>query len=166
MLIEFQLSADSVGEDRLSELEGSVEELRGEVQEKEAELDQRERELVEGRDRITALENQILEYATIINDQTKVCEGLLCILVNFFSPSLCLFVPSVSLFLTSSFLFSVFFFLIPPPLSLSLFIRQYSPLISTHSRMPRYRICIVKQLSLLRNSRWSIKRNYHHLRKI
>ena len=120
MLIEFQLSADSVGEDRLSELEGSVEELRGEVQEKEAELDQRERELVEGRDRITALENQILEYATIINDQTKVCEGLLCILVNFFSPSLCLFVPSVSLFLTSSFLFSVFFFLIPPPPSLSL----------------------------------------------
>ena len=121
MLIEFQLSADSVGEDRLSELESSVEELRGEVQEKEAELDQRERELVEGRDRITALENQILEYATIINDQTKVCEGLLCILVNFFSPSLCLFVPSVSLFLTSSFLFSVFFSLSPPPsLSLSL----------------------------------------------
>ena len=104
----------------MSELEGIVEELRGEVQEKEAELDQRERELVEGKDRITALENQILEYATIINDQTKVCEGLLCILVNFCSPSLCLFVSFVSLFLSSSFLLSVFFFLIPPPLSLSL----------------------------------------------
>lgn len=103
----------------MSELEGIVEELRGEVQEKEAELDQRERELVEGKDRITALENQILEYATIINDQTKVCGGLLCILVNFFSPSLCLFVSSVSLFLSSSFLFSVFF-PYSPPLSHSL----------------------------------------------
>lgn len=104
----------------MSELEGIVEELRGEVQEKEAELDQRERELVEGKDRITALENQILEYATIINDQTKVCEGLLCILVNFFSPSLCLFVSFVSLFLSSSFLLSVFFSLFPPSLPLSL----------------------------------------------
>ena len=106
----------------MSELEGIVEELRGEVQEKEAELDQRERELVEGKDRITALENQILEYATIINDQTKVCGGLLCILVNFFpllSVSLSLLSLCFSLppFFSHS---SLYFSSLSPPLSLSL----------------------------------------------
>ena len=74
-----QLPAVSTGdEERVSELECIVEELRGKLEEKEGEIDDKERELVEAKDRITALENQMVEYASIMNDQSKVCSSIHC----------------------------------------------------------------------------------------
>ena len=59
-------------DERLSELEETIEQLRSDIQEKENELDMKEKELVESKDRVTALENQMVEYATIMNEQSKV----------------------------------------------------------------------------------------------
>lgn len=57
----------------MSELEEQLEQLRTQLQENERELDDKERELVESKDRITALENQMVEYASLMKDQSKVC---------------------------------------------------------------------------------------------
>lgn len=66
-------------EDHLTELEEAIEDLRRELQDRDGIQDRKERELVESKDRITALENQIIEYAGTIQDQSKVGMASRCI---------------------------------------------------------------------------------------
>ena len=50
-----------------------IKELHFDLEAKDLDLDSKERELIECKDHIIALENELVEYVSMINDQSKVC---------------------------------------------------------------------------------------------
>ena len=61
---------------------GELEELREELDYSRRELKQRDKEMAEAKDRMTALENQIEEYAGTIDDQSRVSSMRMSLLVE------------------------------------------------------------------------------------
>ena len=65
--------------ERLRELEEMIEKLDSVLEAKDSDLDTKEWKLVECKDRITVLEDQLMKYATMMNEQTKVSVSLIMI---------------------------------------------------------------------------------------